>query len=416
MNAPRRGFTLIEMLVTITIIGILAAILIPTLGGAMRRANRIRCINNLKQIGAALIGFSGEHKGRLPWQLLPLHQKSLFGTADVQQPNVVFSSAPMKEGLGSAEILISHCDPERSGANKDTVVNWASYSPQSPIPTGAISYVIIAGSDTARPNTVMSCTRNLSTCDVSTARWLGGNEEKLDDRSMAKMFKNEGNLLLADGSAIQSNDADLKTNGKLVRKHIGESGGIFKGPSSTVVWGCDPGGNPPGVGCGLLATYYTGLWNGQSSQRIDNTLYFPFGIDDVMRRILGEDSIKPHDIPLPRDDSTFPPFSMKTAKWEGQIMADKTEEYTFHVSVDNQAWIYVDGKLLIHRDPHNSAEMRRYVRSKPVSLTEGKWVSIEVRLLETNLKSPTNKTFIRIEWKSPSTPRGKIPCENLRPG
>ena len=96
-------------------------------------------------------------------------------------------------------------------------------------------------------------------------------------------------------------------------------------------------------------------------------------------------------------------------------MADKTEEHTFHVSVDNQAWIYVDGKLLIHRNPYNSAEMIRYARSEPVSLTEGQWVDIEVRLLETDLKSPTDKTFIRIRWSSPSMPLGDIPCSNLRP-
>ena len=65
----KRGFTLVELLVVISVVGILAGILLPSLAKAKAKANRVKCASNLRQIHAAFAMFSSDYDGRLPWTL-----------------------------------------------------------------------------------------------------------------------------------------------------------------------------------------------------------------------------------------------------------------------------------------------------------------------------------------------------------
>lgn len=74
----RSGFTIVELLVVVAIIGMLAALLLPAVQNAREAARRTTCINHLKQMGLAVHNFESNLRG-LPPAALSANRLSVFG-------------------------------------------------------------------------------------------------------------------------------------------------------------------------------------------------------------------------------------------------------------------------------------------------------------------------------------------------
>ena len=201
-----KAFTLIELLVVIAIIGILASMLLPTLAKAKRKANRLKCMANLKQVNTALISFAGDHES-MPWHMTPeeatSHYDQILRATGVTQkwqngkyggpnpqdgmanldhymidPRFIFLSPDLRSQLQTSKLLSSPTDPRvkrrnvldvRDGKyNGMGATHW--YNNRYYTHQYAFSYGVCHGGDDQRGASLLTVTRNIA----------GGNKTKQD--------------------------------------------------------------------------------------------------------------------------------------------------------------------------------------------------------------------------------------------
>lgn len=65
MNKPRTAFTIIELIIVISIIGVLIAILLPSLRGVQRRAKKVKEVTLISHVGKAWSMYSVDHRDKI---------------------------------------------------------------------------------------------------------------------------------------------------------------------------------------------------------------------------------------------------------------------------------------------------------------------------------------------------------------
>jgi prepilin-type N-terminal cleavage/methylation domain-containing protein len=222
----KKAFTLIELLVVIAIIAILAAMLLPALAAAKRKAQKINCVNNLKEAYLGLKIWAGDQDDKYPWQVSSTKGggKEFVWTAGGQtaiNEQMTNTWQCASNELSTPKILYCTADNGVAANAHTATTNFPSLDPRN------ISYFLNGDSSQDDPNMVITGDRNIGT-GVGTApatsgaygAGVGAGNLKLGAGGIpfplvawtdAHVHQKSGNISLSDGSVQQTTISTLKS-------------------------------------------------------------------------------------------------------------------------------------------------------------------------------------------------------------